>query len=142
MGPLHRVAVALELGPADPAVLEHVRTLTLEPDGEIVLLHVVESAAGRYLGPETGDAEAREDRATLESLAETLRARGMSTSVRLGFGSVKPELARLVEEAHADLLITGGHGHRLLGDLLHGSTNSGLRHLVRCPVLTVPSRRR
>ncbi|HTK30453.1 MAG TPA: Nramp family divalent metal transporter [Candidatus Saccharimonadaceae bacterium] len=142
MGPLHRVAVALELGPADPAVLDHVRTLTLEPDGEIVLLHVVESAAGRYLGPETGDAEAREDRATLESLAEALRARGMRTSVRLGFGSVKPELARLVEEAGVDLLVTGGHGHRLLGDLLHGSTNSGLRHLVRCPVLTVPSRRR
>jgi len=63
--------------------------------------------------------------------------------VRLGFGSVKPELARLVTESGADLLITGAHGHRLLGDLIHGSTTSGLRHLVRVPVLTVraPERR-
>ena len=132
-----RVAVALELGAADPAVIEHVRAMPLARDAELVLLHVVESAAGRYLGPETGDAEAREDIATLESLADEFRGIGRTTSVRLGFGSVKPELARLVAEADADLLITGAHGHRLFGDLLFGSTTSGLRHLVRCPVLTI-----
>ena len=139
-----RVAVALELGPADPAVIEHVRAMPLPPGAELVLLHVVESAAGRYLGPETGDAESREDRATLESLADEFRARGRPVTVMLGFGSVKPELARLVAEADADLLITGAHGHRLLGDLVFGSTTSGLRHLVRIPVLTVraPRRRR
>jgi manganese transport protein len=132
-----RVAVALELGAADPAVIEHVRGMPLARDAELVLMHVVESAAGRYLGPETGDAEAREDIATLESLADEFRALGRATSVRLGFGSVKPELARLVGEVDADLLITGAHGHRLLGDLVFGSTTSGLRHLVRCPVLTI-----
>ncbi|MBI1799167.1 MAG: Nramp family divalent metal transporter [Candidatus Eisenbacteria bacterium] len=132
-----RVAVALELGVADPAVIEHVMAMPLPADAELVLLHVVESAAGRYLGPETGDAETREDLATLESLADEFRAAGRVTSVRLGFGSVKPELARLVEETRADLLVTGAHGHRLLGDLVFGSTNSGLRHRVRIPVLTV-----
>jgi manganese transport protein len=137
-GPLRRVAVALELGPADPAVLEHVRTLVLDADGEVLLLHVVESAAGQYLGAEAADAEAREDRATLESLADEIRSRGQPARVRLGFGSVKPELARMVNEEEADLLVTGSHGHRLIGDLIHGSTISGLRHLVRCPVLTVP----
>ena len=137
----HRVAVALELGSADPAVIEHVRSMPLARDAELVLLHVVESAAGRYLGPETGDAEAREDIATLESLADEFRALGRATTVRLGFGSVKPELARLVEEVNADLLVTGAHGHRLLGDLVFGSTTSGLRHMVRCPVLTVRAAR-
>ena len=132
-----RVAVALELGNADPAVIEHVRSMPLAHDAQLVLMHIVESAAGRYLGPETGDAEAREDIATLESLADEFRAQGRATSVRLGFGSVKPELARLVAEVDADLLITGAHGHRLLGDLVFGSTTSGLRHMVRCPVLTI-----
>jgi len=142
-GQPRRVAIALELGPADPAVIEHVRALPLPAESELVLMHVVESAAGRYLWPETGDAEAREDLATLESLADEFRTRGRKASVRLGFGSVKPELARLVTESGADLLITGAHGHRLLGDLIHGSTTSGLRHLVRVPVLTVraPERR-
>ncbi len=139
--PVRRLAVALELGAADHAVLEHVRAMGLGAEAELVLLHVVESAAGRYLGPETGDAEAREDRATLESLADEFRTAGVRATVRLGFGSVKPELARLVNESQADLLVTGAHGHRLLGDLLHGSTTSGLRHLVRCPVLTVRSPR-
>jgi manganese transport protein len=137
----HRVAVALELGNADPAVIEHVRNMPLARDAELVLLHIVESAAGRYLGPETGDAEAREDIATLESLADEFRQLGRATTVKLGFGSVKPELARLVAELDADLLITGAHGHRLLGDLLFGSTTSGLRHMVRCPVLTIRAAR-
>jgi len=47
----------------------------------------------------------------------------------------------MVREWGADLLITGSHGHRLLGDLFLGSTASGLRHRVSCPVLTIRSRR-
>jgi manganese transport protein len=137
-GRYRRVAVALELGPADRAVLEHVREMALLAEGEVVLLHVAESAASRYLGPESSDEESREDLATLESLAAELRAHGVPTRVMLGHGEVKRELARLVAEADAELLITGSHGHRLLQDLIYGSTTSGLRHLVKVPVLTVP----
>jgi manganese transport protein len=137
-GPHRRVAVALELGPADVPVLDAVRALAMDADGEVILLHVVESAAGQYLGPEAADSEAREDRATLESLAEELRTHRLRARVRLGFGGVTSELAKMVNEEGADLLITGSHGHRLIGDLIHGATISGLRHLVRCPVLTVP----
>jgi manganese transport protein len=53
-------------------------------------------------------------------------------------GNAPDELARLVNASGADLLITGSHGHRLLQDILHGATASGVRHRVRCPVLTVP----
>jgi manganese transport protein len=135
--PMRLVAVALELGPADAAVLEHVRGQELTTRTRLVLLHVVESAAGRYLGPETSDLEAREDQAMLDSVAEEFRGLGVTAEVRLGYGNPTRELARLVNEAGADLLITGSHGHRLLQDLLFGATASGLRHLVRCPVLTV-----
>ncbi|MBI3539906.1 MAG: Nramp family divalent metal transporter [Candidatus Eisenbacteria bacterium] len=140
--PARTVAVALELGPADRDVLEHVRTRELTSRTRLVLLHVVESAAGRYLGPETSDLEAREDRATLEATADEFRARGIATDVRLGFGDPTRELARMVHEVGADLVITGSHGHRLFGDLLFGATVSGLRHRVRCPVLMVRQRRR
>ena len=54
---------------------------------------------------------------------------------------MKRELARLIEESGADLVITGAHGHRLLRDLMHGATTSGLRHLVRVPILTVPMKK-
>jgi len=133
----HRVALALELGPADRAVLEHVQHMELPDDAELILMHVAESAASRFLGPESSDQESREDLATLESLAQDLRVRGRRASVRLGHGDVKDELARMVEEAGVDLVITGSHGHRLVGDLLFGATTSGLRHRVKCPVLAI-----
>ena len=137
-----RIAVALELGDADHAVLEHLRQ-AVGPDGtELMLLHVAESAASRYLGPETSDQETREDLATLESIAESFRARGIAVTTHLGFGDVKSELARLVAEEGADLLVAGSHGHRMIQDLIHGATTSALRHRVRCPVLIVPSERR
>jgi len=136
--PWRTVAVALEMGPADAAVLQHVREEELTTRTRLVLLHVVESAAGRYLGAETSDQESREDRAALEAIAGEFRTLGVASEVQLGFGSPAAELARMVAESGADLLITGSHGHRLLGDLLHGATVSALRHLVRCPVLTVP----
>jgi manganese transport protein len=135
--PYKKVALALELARADQAVIEHVRTMALPADAEILLLHVVESAASRYLGAESSDKESREDQIALEALAADLQARGLKTAVQLGYGEVKSELARLVNEAHIDLLITGAHGHRWLGDLLHGATVSALRHMVHCPVLSV-----
>jgi manganese transport protein len=138
-GPYRRVAVALEMGAADEAVLEHVRAHLTSPTIRLTLLHVVESAAGRYLGPDTYDEESRVDLATLEALREELGARGASVEIQLGHGDVKSELARLTRESGADLLVTGSHGHGLLQDLFFGATASGLRHRVSCPVLTVPS---
>jgi manganese transport protein len=135
-----RVALALELGEADAAVLEHVRAMALPADVELMLMHVAESAASRYLGPESSDEESREDLAALEQLADALQADGLCTLVMLGNGDVKSELARMVAEWRAELVITGSHGHGLLGDLFLGSTASGLRHRVKCPVLTIRSR--
>ena len=140
--PARRVALALELGPADAAVLEHVRREELTTRTELLLLHVVESAAGRYLGPEASDRETREDEAMLEAIADEFRGRGVPARILLGHGDAKSELARMVNEEGADLLITGSHGHRMLQDLLYGATTSALRHRVRCPVLTIPQRER
>jgi manganese transport protein len=140
-GPYRRVAVALEMGAADEAVLEHVRAHLSGSGIRLALLHVVESAASRYLGPETSDEESRIDHAALETLRDELGSRGAIVEIRLGHGDVKSELARLTRETGADLLVTGSHGHGPLQDLLFGATASGLRHRVSCPVLTVPSRR-
>jgi manganese transport protein len=134
-----RVAVALELGAADLPVLDHVRALPLPADGEVVLLHVAESAASRYLGAESSDLERREDQQQLERHAAELRATGKTVRVLLGFGDAKKELSRMTNELGADLLVTGSHGHGFVGDLFYGSTVSALRHQVRCPVLTIRS---
>jgi manganese transport protein len=134
-----RIAVALELGPADRAVIEHVWPIARSTGAELILLHVAESAAGRYLGAQSLDQESRDDRIALDALAAECRAHGVTTRAHLGHGDPKSELVRLVAEADADLLVTGSHGHRLLGDLVLGETASGVRHHVRIPVLTIPS---
>jgi manganese transport protein len=136
---LRRIGVALELGGADAAVLRALRAMPLHDGAEVVLFHVVESAAGRYLGPESADLETRADQVTLESLASELRARGVRARVALGHGDATSELARLVAEHDIELLVAGSHGHRALGDLFFGATTSSLRHRVRVPVLIIPT---
>ncbi len=136
----HRhIAVALEMGGGDAAVLELLRTLPAQAGAHFTLMHVAESAASRYLGDESGDLEARSERRTLDALAESLRERGFRADVALGHGDAVDELARLVRESGAELLVVGSHGHRLVGDVVFGSTTSRLRHQVKCPVLIVPS---
>ncbi|HEV2106564.1 MAG TPA: Nramp family divalent metal transporter [Candidatus Eisenbacteria bacterium] len=141
-GAYRRIAVALELGAADESVLEFLRGLAFAPGAELVLLHVAESAASRYLGEESLDAETRDDLATLQASADAFTARGVAARVRLGHGDPVHEIARLVGEERADLLVTGSHGHRGLRDVVYGATVSRVRHLVACPVLTVPPARR
>jgi manganese transport protein len=141
--PLYRrIAVALEMAPTDQAILEHVMRMVQATGAELILFHIAESAAGRYLGAQSHDQESREDKAALEHLAAQFRAEGVRAIALLGHGDVARELARMVNASGADVLVTGSHGHRLLSDILYGATASGVRHMVRIPVLTVPGTER
>ena len=126
------------MGGGDTAVLELLKGLPSHGSTEIVLMHVVESAVGRYLGAESSDQETRDDAGALEALAGTLRSGGIRARGVLGHGDPAAELARLVTESGADLLVVGSHGHRMIGDLFFGSTTSKLRHRIRAPMLIVP----
>jgi manganese transport protein len=141
-GSYRRIAVAVELAAADDNVLHFLRRAQLTPEVELVFVHVAESAASRWLGEQSHDSESREDLEGLESLAREFGERGTRTSVRLGHGEPAPEIGRIVTEEHADLLITGSHGHKGLSDAVFGATVSSVRHLVSCPILTVPPRGR
>ena len=132
-----RIALALEAGPQDPGVLAGVIPLIRAAGAEVVLIHVVESAVARFLGETVDDEEARSDADYLERVAESLRAAELVCITRLGAGDPAEEIARLAEQEHSDLIVTGAHGHRFLGDLFHGSTVNDLRHLTNIPVLTI-----
>jgi manganese transport protein len=141
-GSYRRIAVAVELSEADENILDFLRRAQISPDARLLFVHVAESAASRYLGEKSLDRESREDRAALEALANEFARRGTRTEVRLGHGDAAREIARIVREESADLLVTGSHGHTGLSDVVFGATVSGVRHLVTCPILTVPPRRR
>ena len=139
----HRhIAVAVELSEADDNIMQFLLRARLALGVRIVFIHVAESAASRWLGERSLDAESREDLAALERLAREFTGLGVVTEVRLGHGEPAREIARLTQQVGADLLITGSHGHTGLSDVVYGSTVSSVRHRVACPVLTVPPRRR
>ena len=141
-GNYRRIAVAVELATADENIVHFLRQARIAPEAELVFVHVAESAASRWLGEESLDQESRDDQVALERLAREFAEAGVRTSVRLGHGDATREIARIVQEERADLLVTGSHGHKGLSDVVFGATVSGVRHLVSCPILTVPPLRR
>jgi manganese transport protein len=140
-----RIGVALEAKMEDSAMLAEAIAMARAHHAELVLMHVVEGAAGQWLGAEAGDAEARHDNEYLNSLAHQLQtdlaSEGVKVHTALGFGAVKSELIRLVRQEKIDLLIAGGHGHRRISDILRGETINGVRHALAIPVLAVRGRK-
>ena len=141
-GSHRRIAVAVEMAEPDDNVIRFLRAAQFAPEAELVFVHVAESAASHWLGEQSLDSESREDRAALEGLAREFGERGTRSSVRLGHGDPAREIARIVREEGADLLVTGSHGHSGISDVVFGATVSRVRHLVSCPVFTVPPSRR
>jgi manganese transport protein len=139
--PPRRIAVAVDFSPADAPVLSYAMTVARsrgERPADVVLLHVVESGGARVFPGELDDRETRADEERLALYARRLTDAGVEASYDLGFGEPPQALAALVQEHDVDLVILGSHGHRALGDLVHGTSVERLRHLVRVPVLVVP----
>jgi manganese transport protein len=134
------IAAAVDFSSADTAVLSYVVTLAraVGRGSRVTLLHVVESGAARVMGEEMKDQETRADRERLELYCSELAELGVEAGFDLGFGPPVDQLAALVEGTKSDLLIMGGHGHRRVGDIWHGTTVEGLRHRLSIPVLVVP----
>ena len=77
------------------------------------------------------------DRAYLEEVATQLRGDGLSVATQLALGDPPKEILRTAESEGCDLIAMTSHGHRLLGDLLLGSTIHEVRHRTSIPVLLV-----
>ncbi len=136
-----RIGVALDASDSDAAMLTEAVALARTHRADLVLMHVVEGVGGQWYGQHTDDAEHRHDARYMHELAQRLGASlgeyGVTVTVSLGYGSVKKELVRIARHEKIDMLVAGGHGHRVLSDLLRGETLTGLRHGVSVPVLTV-----
>ena len=81
--------------------------------------------------------EMKDDRRYLEETAARLRNEGVIVSVRLALGDPPKEIVNSAREESCDLIAMTTHGHRLLGDLLFGSTIDEVRHRSDVPLLVV-----
>lgn len=134
-----RILVALENGQADAALLAHVKELAEQLESELLLLHVADGWAARnYSQLKLAESEEmKEDRDYLEAMARQLTEAGLKVTVALALGSPPKEILRVANEEECDLIALGSHGHRLIGDIIHGSTISEVRHKSPVPILSV-----
>jgi manganese transport protein len=78
-----------------------------------------------------------EDQRYLDEIADGLRAKGLTVDVKLALGDPPKEILKLASELGCDLIAMGTHGHRLIGDIIHGSTVHEVRHRSTIPILLV-----
>jgi nucleotide-binding universal stress UspA family protein len=138
-----RILVALENSQADESLLPHVAQLAKQLGSELLLLHVADGWAARnYAHLQLAESEEmKADRNYLESTAAKLRAQGIGVAARLALGDPPTEIQKTAEEEKCDLIAMTTHGHRLLGDLLFGSTIHEVRHSTFIPILLVRAKK-
>jgi nucleotide-binding universal stress UspA family protein len=138
----HRILIPLENSDADETILDHIRPLAKLTGASLLLMHVADGWVARnYDRLNLAESEEmRDDRAYLERRAAELRAEGFEVQAMLAMGEPSDEIIRYVREHKVDLIAMSTHGHRFLGDLIHGSTADKVRHLVGVPVLLLKAR--
>lgn len=130
------IAVALDFSTHDEKLLAYALAQGGK-DCNYLLIHVVESASAQMLGRESDDYETRRDQERLDFYRENLRQKGYQSRTSLGFKHRSREIARIVKEEKADMLVIGAHGHRGLQDFIYGETVDAVRHALKIPVLIV-----
>jgi manganese transport protein len=135
------IAAALDFSWADKAVVSYAVTLARAAGrgAKVLLFHVVESGGALVMGEESRDREAQADQERLELFAAELAQLGIEAEYDLGFGDPPEELARLVEQHKPEMIVVGSHGHRRMGDLVHGTSVERLRHRIKVPVMVIPA---
>ena len=134
-----KILVALENGPADESLVPHVASLAKLAGSELLLVHVADGFAARNF-EQLKLAESEEmkaDRAYLEDAVQKFQRHGLKASAQLALGSPPAEIIKAAEASGCDLIAMGSHGHRLLGDIIHGSTIHEVRHKTAIPILLV-----
>ena len=136
------ILIAIENSDADGTVLEHVQQLASLTGASLLLVHVADGWVARNFNElELRESEEmKEDRAYLEKIQAELESHGFTTSAHLAMGEPAKELVRVAEVEHVDLIAMSTHGHRLLNDIIHGSTADRVRHQVAVPVLMIKKR--
>jgi manganese transport protein len=136
--PFKRVAVALDFSGNEEKLLAESLRFIDKTQTQVTLMHVVESPVALSYGTEGEDLETFADASRLETLAGLMQSSGVATDWRLGAGEPALELASIINDINADMVVLGSHGHTGISDLIHGTVISNLRHRVKASVMIVP----
>lgn len=136
VNPYKSIGVAVDFSGKDEAII---RSAIRQggKEARYTLIHIVESAAARYLNRNAYDKETKIDIENLQKYAGSLKEVGFMVEIRIGFGNPASELVKIVKQEKFDLMVIGSHGHRGIKDLIFGSASGKLRHRIDIPILIV-----
>ena len=132
-----KILITLDNSPTDENILPHITELAKRFGSQLLLLHVADGWAARCFDQLklAESEEMKDDREYLETVANRLRQTGLSVETRLALGSPPAEILKVAQAEHCDLIAMASHGHRLFGDIFHGSTITQVRHKTSIPIL-------
>src|ERR1043165_9011916 len=138
-----RILVPVENRKSDQTILRHIRQLAKLTQAKLTLVHVADGWAARNFDRfELQESEEmKQDRQYLAELSRELEAEGYEVNAILALGDPATEIIKLARTEPIDLIAMTTHGHRLMGDLLLGSTADKVRHQVNVPVLLLKVQR-
>ena len=134
-----KILMAVENSPFDDAIVDHVRELARVCKSSIVLIHVADGWAARNIEQlELRESEEmKKDRGYIEKLSSMLESDGLDAEALLASGNPASEIAEAAVREGCDLIAMSTHGHKFIGDMIHGSVSHSVRHASMIPVLLV-----
>ena len=133
----HHILIPLENTPADETILTHIKPLARMTGAKLFLVHVSDGWVARNFEQLklAESEEMKQDRAYLEKRRREMTEEGFQCDALLALGEPSNEIIKLARDKNADLIAMTTHGHRFIGDILHGATADKVRHGVEIPVL-------
>lgn len=134
------ILLTLDVSPADRPIIEHIKQLAGLLHSRVILLHVATGPAAQFHGENAGGKEVEESRTYLEQVKGEFEAAHIPVAAELGYGEPVREIVRWAGEKACDLVAMGTHGHKLVADLVLGTTASRVQHNISIPVLLLRAR--
>jgi manganese transport protein len=137
-----KILVALDHSKADNVLLPPVKELAKLTQAEILLLHVSTGWAAQWQDNLnlSDSKEMKEDREYLERMAQKLRDEGFRVTTRHDRGEPARAVLQTARGEHCDLIAMAAHGHKLISDLIHGTTITKVRHESEIPIFLVKAK--
>ncbi|HKY96303.1 MAG TPA: universal stress protein [Gemmatimonadaceae bacterium] len=134
-----KILVPVENSLYDDAIIDHVAELARICKSQVVLIHVADGWAARNISQLKlrESEEIRKDREYIEKLADDLEKKGIEADALLASGDPATEIAEAAAREGCDLIAMSTHGHKFIGDMIHGSVAHTVRHASTVPVLLV-----
>lgn len=134
-----KILMPVENSPYDDAIVDHIRELAQVHKSSVVLIHVADGWAARNISQLDlrESEEMKNDRAYIERVSAELEADGIDADAVLASGDPAKEIAAAAVRENCDLIAMATHGHKFIGDMIHGSVSHTVRHASTVPVLLV-----